>query len=178
MNMTLLLPGLGCVIAAAVGGGCKALGLEVPVIQSVRRQLILAAIGVALILAATSGAQTPAPGPTDPAPPTSAPTFNTYSEDITLQKGTTTLFHGLTVTLKEIKEGTITSYDANGNGRELVHNSAYVTGELDGKAFDGWYKDGEVLHVSNKSCDFSLEFTLVYFKDAEIAAQGKCKEGH
>lgn len=59
MNTPLLLPGVGCVIAAVVGGGCRAVGLVLPVIQSTGRQLMLGAVGVALILAAWSGSPTP-----------------------------------------------------------------------------------------------------------------------
>jgi hypothetical protein len=45
--------GVVCVIAALVGGGVKALGSEIPVVNSLPRQLLLAAVGAALIVAPT-----------------------------------------------------------------------------------------------------------------------------
>jgi hypothetical protein len=50
MENTLLGGGIACVLAAIVGGGFKAFGIEVPVIASNLRQLVLGVAGVALIL--------------------------------------------------------------------------------------------------------------------------------
>ena len=52
MNVPILSAGIACVIAAIVGGGMKALGAEIPTIQSTRRQLALGAFGVILIVGA------------------------------------------------------------------------------------------------------------------------------
>jgi hypothetical protein len=41
--------GLACILAAVVGGGISAFGVEVPAVGSVPRQLILAAVGIALV---------------------------------------------------------------------------------------------------------------------------------
>lgn len=49
MNTTLLCAGLACVMGAIVGGGLKAFGIEFPVLQSGRRQALLAAFGVILL---------------------------------------------------------------------------------------------------------------------------------
>ncbi len=49
MNATLLVTGVVCVIAATVGGGLKAAGIEFPIFASIKRQLLLAAFGAALI---------------------------------------------------------------------------------------------------------------------------------
>jgi hypothetical protein len=46
----LVIVGIACVLAAIVGGGFKGLGVEVPLIGSFRRQIILALAGVLLIL--------------------------------------------------------------------------------------------------------------------------------
>jgi hypothetical protein len=46
---TLLLLGIVCVIAAIVGGGMKAAGVDIPVIHSVPRQVMLAVFGFAVI---------------------------------------------------------------------------------------------------------------------------------
>lgn len=50
MNTTLILVGVVCIIAAVVGGGLKALGIELPAIESVRRQIMLAIIGLILVV--------------------------------------------------------------------------------------------------------------------------------
>jgi hypothetical protein len=51
MSTTLLTTGLVCVIAAIIGGGCKAFGLEIPIIGSAWRQGVLGAFGLLLIAA-------------------------------------------------------------------------------------------------------------------------------
>ena len=49
MNSVLFLPGVACVVGAVVGGGFKAFGLELPSLASVRRQVLLGLIGIALM---------------------------------------------------------------------------------------------------------------------------------
>jgi hypothetical protein len=49
---TLLTAGIACIVAAIVGGGLKAFGLEIPVLASSRRQAGLGAFGLALLAAA------------------------------------------------------------------------------------------------------------------------------
>jgi hypothetical protein len=67
MQQTLLITGLACLIAAIVGGGLKAFGLEIPILSSGIRQTALGLLGLILIVAATL------PGPTSvPAVPLSA----------------------------------------------------------------------------------------------------------
>lgn len=51
MEGTLLGAGVACVIGAIVGGGLKAFGIELPVLKSVARQAMLAALGACLVLA-------------------------------------------------------------------------------------------------------------------------------
>lgn len=41
--------GIACIIAAIVGGGFRGMGIEIPAIHTLRRQLILAAVGITLI---------------------------------------------------------------------------------------------------------------------------------
>src|SRR5260370_26253856 len=50
MDQSFLYVGLACVVAAIVGGGLKALGGEVPKVKSGRRQILLAAFGLLLIV--------------------------------------------------------------------------------------------------------------------------------
>ena len=69
MNATLLMLGLACLIAAIVGGGLKAAGFEFPVISSLRRQILLAALGCVLLIASRIGRQ-PAPASQKIAGPT------------------------------------------------------------------------------------------------------------
>jgi hypothetical protein len=59
MNTILLGTGLGCVIAAIVGGGFEGFGIKIPLLQSLRRQTLLGTIGVALLAAAAIGALPP-----------------------------------------------------------------------------------------------------------------------
>ena len=50
MSTTLILLGVVCLIAAVVGGGLKALGVEVPAIASVPRQIGLGLLGTLLVV--------------------------------------------------------------------------------------------------------------------------------
>lgn len=52
MTTILLTAGLACVIAAIIGGGLRAFGIEVPILQSGRRQLGLGLFGAALMVIA------------------------------------------------------------------------------------------------------------------------------
>ena len=49
MSTTLLSAGLACGIAAIIGGGLRAFGIEFPVLQSVMRQIMLGSLGLILI---------------------------------------------------------------------------------------------------------------------------------
>jgi len=48
-SATLLTAGLACIIAAIIGGGLKAFGVEFPALRSGRRQALLAGFGIVLI---------------------------------------------------------------------------------------------------------------------------------
>lgn len=48
LGQTLLLIGLACIIAAIVGGGLKLMGIEIPLLTSVGRQVLLGGMGIAL----------------------------------------------------------------------------------------------------------------------------------
>ncbi len=48
MQNSLLIAGIACLIAAIVGGGLKAFGIEFPVLDSLSRQLVLGALGLIL----------------------------------------------------------------------------------------------------------------------------------
>jgi hypothetical protein len=52
VETTLLSAGIACLVAGVVGGGLKAFGIEIPVLESVPRQLAVAGLGVMLIVAA------------------------------------------------------------------------------------------------------------------------------
>jgi hypothetical protein len=49
VNETLLYTGVGCILAAIVGGGFKGLGIVVPLIATLRRQVMLAVSGLVLV---------------------------------------------------------------------------------------------------------------------------------
>lgn len=51
MDATLLTGGIACIIAAIAGGGLKAFGIEIRVLDSGRRQLALGAFGLLLVAA-------------------------------------------------------------------------------------------------------------------------------
>jgi len=53
MNETYFGLGIACIVAAIVGGGTKLFGYEIPVVDSLRRQLLLAGFGLALAGAAS-----------------------------------------------------------------------------------------------------------------------------
>lgn len=50
MNTTLLVVGFVFVAAAVIGGGLKAVGIEVPVVSSISRQVLLGLAGVGAIV--------------------------------------------------------------------------------------------------------------------------------
>jgi len=50
MQTTLLGTGLACMIAAVVGGGLKAAGMEMPAIGSIKRQFLLFVLGSLLLV--------------------------------------------------------------------------------------------------------------------------------
>jgi hypothetical protein len=52
VTTSLFILGLVCVLAAVTGSGFKAFGIEVPAIGTPRRQVLLAAIGMILMVAA------------------------------------------------------------------------------------------------------------------------------
>jgi hypothetical protein len=49
MGQSLLIAGIVCIIAAIAGGGIKLLGNEIPVLNSLGRQALLAIVGAALV---------------------------------------------------------------------------------------------------------------------------------
>lgn len=51
METTLLTAGIACLMGAIVGGGLKAFSIELPILNSVGRQMALGALGLVLILA-------------------------------------------------------------------------------------------------------------------------------
>jgi hypothetical protein len=69
VTQILLTAGVVCLIAAVVGGGLKAFGIEMPLLQSVQRQVLLAVLGAGLLVGAYF---TQAPHDNEPAPAQSA----------------------------------------------------------------------------------------------------------
>ena len=51
MAGTVATVGIICLLAAVAGGGLEAMGVKIPVIPTVRRQLALGGIGIVLVLA-------------------------------------------------------------------------------------------------------------------------------
>ncbi len=68
MQNTLLTAGIACIVGAIVGGGLKAFGIELPLLSSISRQLILAFVGtIFLIGSAFAAPQGSQPGAADAA---------------------------------------------------------------------------------------------------------------
>ena len=85
MNVTLLFAGVACVIAAIVGGGLKAFGIEVPLLQSLKRQIILALFGLVLLSIAYITSKAP------------LPPRKSFSEKLTIEEGGAAVSHGVTI---------------------------------------------------------------------------------
>jgi len=49
LSTTLITAGVACIIAAIIGGGLKAFGIEIPLLQSKKRQVLLGILGIILI---------------------------------------------------------------------------------------------------------------------------------
>jgi len=62
LDNVLITAGIACLIAAIVGGGLKAFAIEIPLLASVRRQLLLGLLG-ALLLGLGFGDKLMSPGP-------------------------------------------------------------------------------------------------------------------
>jgi hypothetical protein len=103
LDGTLLGIGIACVIAAIVGGGLKAFGVEIPALSSVRRQILLAICGVFLALGSMIRQSPRAPDRSDPSLPHGTtgdlgqtatatnertPTFNAKRPEATVQSET------------------------------------------------------------------------------------------
>ena len=73
MTTTLVTTGILCLIAAIVGGGLSGFGIQLPLLQSVRRQLLLGTLGICLIVAGMLAEIAPLPGPPTPTPVPPAP---------------------------------------------------------------------------------------------------------
>jgi len=51
MSNSIITAGIACIVAAIVGGGLKAFGIEIPALSSLRRQMLLAMFGALLLSA-------------------------------------------------------------------------------------------------------------------------------
>jgi hypothetical protein len=88
MEYALITAGIACLIAAIVGGGLKAFGIEIPQFASVRRQMLLGALGMLLLglgLWVRPGGQAPPPDarPGGQAPAPDAPQNEVQSNSTT-----------------------------------------------------------------------------------------------
>ncbi|HSB12094.1 MAG TPA: hypothetical protein VLM38_21590 [Blastocatellia bacterium] len=59
MQQTLLIAGVACLIAAIVGGGLRAFGIEIPALGSRVRQMLLGLLGLILIVVGTINPESP-----------------------------------------------------------------------------------------------------------------------
>lgn len=70
MQPILLVAGIGCVVVAIPGGGLRAMGADLPVINKTSRQILLGGFGAALIAWALFSGNSPVPPPTSTGTPT------------------------------------------------------------------------------------------------------------
>lgn len=82
MQTTLLTAGIACVIAAIVGGGLKAFEIEMPVLNSRVRQVILASFGLLLIGISVWPSNRRSNGETPSAPVTKSECLRRYIQDV------------------------------------------------------------------------------------------------
>lgn len=68
MTQTFFIAGLACLIAAIVGGGLKAFGIEIPLLSSRTRQILLGLLGLILIVGGIISTCRPTPQPLPPSP--------------------------------------------------------------------------------------------------------------
>lgn len=70
METILLSAGIACLIAAVIGGGLNAFGIEIRLLESLTRQLLLGALGAILVVIsfATSAPPNPPDGKSSPTP--------------------------------------------------------------------------------------------------------------
>jgi hypothetical protein len=98
LDNLLLSVGLGCMIAAIVGGGLKAFGVDFPAISTLARQVLLFLFGAALCLLSPYVKHDPQTSLTVPVPPRPKPTCivtgHVYnSDDQTRLPGAKIFFH-------------------------------------------------------------------------------------
>lgn len=90
METPFITAGIACLVAAIIGGGLKAFGIEIPVLESGRRQVALGALGAVLLAVGLSGdrfSRSTEPAPSEqplstqsasaPQPPTAPPSIAT-----------------------------------------------------------------------------------------------------
>ena len=100
MNATLLTSGIVFLGAAIVGGGLKAFGVEVPLLRSLRRQVLLGLVGLGFLFASFRVATTPAssdpPGSPTVSPQAAVPTGSSglEAEAAMLRKALTGIANG------------------------------------------------------------------------------------
>lgn len=91
LKTTLIITGVIALFAAILGGGVKALGFEIPALQSTRRQILLAAFGTVLIAFGMAvepakqraePAPIPAPGPVTKPPVTYEEGVDRWGDDL------------------------------------------------------------------------------------------------
>lgn len=90
METTCITAGIACIAAAIVGGGLKAFGLEIRVLDSLRRQAALGVFGVVLAVAGLTWNDTPSLAPS-PAP---VPASTAQPQVALLQTAQTTVSTG------------------------------------------------------------------------------------
>src|SRR5215467_12360940 len=124
MNNTFVVAGLASPLAAIVGGGLKAFGIEVPLLKSLFRQIVLGVVGIVL-LAFGLGAVSLPKRPSMPTPEVTA-----FSHSHSIGPGQGTSIHVRAMTGGICVQGAIATIRDNSGGRFLPSNTTTVSGML------------------------------------------------
>lgn len=143
MNTTLVSMGFVAVLAAIAGGGLEALGVKIPVVDSFRRQLLMAIVGGLLVVVGlmVGGSDEGGSAPTTPATLTTA-TTPTTTPDQTTSTPPTTSATPATTTDPQVTPSTSTKGSESGASVVPSETQAGATGrQLNASVSRGWETD-------------------------------------
>ncbi|MBL8206573.1 MAG: Ig-like domain-containing protein [Blastocatellia bacterium] len=190
METIFLSAGIACLIAAIVGGGLKAFGIEIPLLQSLTRQIILGALGVILVIAsfATSSPPTPpdtktsptpsptrvvSPGPTRVVPPrVGGPLHLSVNNNprVVVAGGQTTILVRVTDRTGAVVAGVMVRFSAGGGSFAAtgVTNADGLT-DAQGLFRTNWHTYEARAYTGNMSYEMKIEATKEGYEKGETS---------
>lgn len=124
MNNTFVVAGLASLLAAIVGGGLKAFGIEVPLLKSLFRQIVLGVLGTVLLAFGLGAVSLPK----RPSMPT--PVVTAFSQSHSIGPGQGTSIHVRAMKDGTCVQGAIATIRDNSGGRFQPSNTTTVSGML------------------------------------------------